>query len=269
MADLQLINDPLYFEKLRAQENEDKIERERLKFKTMFILYDDSINKKLLNSEKKQTLKDCGSELEMMQEQIKLREDLCADLNSTVQLMTEEAEKYKRMSECQRHNYQELSEELETMQNEERKPDDAVTRDVSKREVELIQENEKLANENLEISELLLQEKRFSVDLDTQLCETQRNLLGLQTDWRKLNYKYKEVKVKLETATGSICSLRTKIQLLSERPEGAGSQEPLVEDVGTAPSPKSPQGSCNQGTNELPGAPVTMKKKMALWKRFT
>ena len=64
-------------------------------------------------------------------------------------------------------------------------------------EVAKVKNEKKVANQNLELFELLVQEKRFSADLNIQLCGTKKSLLSLQTDWRKLQERYNEVKARL------------------------------------------------------------------------
>ncbi|CAB1447085.1 unnamed protein product [Pleuronectes platessa] len=72
MNDPQTMMDPLYFEELRAQEREEKIQQERETFKEMFLMYDDNINNILSTNEKKLRLEEDCRVLEMMKEMIKL-----------------------------------------------------------------------------------------------------------------------------------------------------------------------------------------------------
>ncbi|CAB1447083.1 unnamed protein product [Pleuronectes platessa] len=136
----------------------------------------------------------------------------------------EDLEKGNQICEFLKQHYQQLNKER-TTKNEERTSDDAVTRGVSKQqEEELLQKNEIKANENLELSELLVEEKRFSVDIDNQLREAQTTLLGLQSDWGKLQHRYKELKVDLTTVRQLNDDLHAKIQRLSARKEGVSRQ---------------------------------------------
>ena len=81
-------------------------------------------------------------------------------------------------------DYQERSKELATMKNEKKVADDTIILEANERESELRKEKENKLNQNLELFELLVQEKSLSAHLDIQLCETKKTLLSLQTDWR-------------------------------------------------------------------------------------
>ncbi|CAB1447084.1 unnamed protein product [Pleuronectes platessa] len=124
-----------------------------------------------------------------------------------------------QICEFLKQHYQQLNEER-TTKNEENKSVDAVTREVRKQqEEELLQKNEIQANENLELSELLVEEKRFSVDIDNQL------------DWGKLQHRYQELKVDLTTERQLNDDLHSKIQHLSLQLETKGSTEDIENKV--------------------------------------
>ncbi|KAF0034730.1 hypothetical protein F2P81_012488 [Scophthalmus maximus] len=209
-------------EKLRAQENEEKLRKELQRMKQMFVMYDESIGYPALL---RRTAKKQEKSSEACEEILPPETGAQDKLKRLDSVLQRERASNKEAELRAKGREQELRKELETLEKRNALMEERYVRlnGVASLALKNIQSikvtNNNLTNKNEELTLLLEHEKSCTAALQINVSEMQRTLVSLQVESTKLKESYTEAKEQLKREVKANVALRVKIQYSKEQLE--------------------------------------------------